>query len=51
MSPKREDHLQEGEWHARRGLEHLSRKWPSSPNVYFVLLVVVLIIVLMLAYL
>ena len=50
MAPKREDHLQKDEEHARRDLDQIGRRWPTNSNVYYVLLVVVLIIVLLLAF-
>lgn len=46
MAPKREDHLKENEEHAKRSLEHMGRRWPTNPNVYYVLPAVVLIVVL-----
>ena len=36
--------------HARRSLDQLGRRWPTDPNVYYVLLVIVLVIVLILAF-
>ena len=50
MTPKREDHLKENEKHAQRSLEQLSRRWPTNPGVYFVLLVTLLLIILFLAF-
>jgi hypothetical protein len=44
---RRKGHLQ---GHARRSLDQLGRRWPTDPNVYYVLLVIVLVIVLILAF-
>lgn len=44
-------HYPHGEEHnARRRLEQLGRRWPTNPNVCFVLLAALLIVALMLAY-
>lgn len=50
MAAKREDHLGENEAQERRSLEHLSRRWPANANVFYVLLVAVLVIILFLAF-
>ena len=50
MVAKREEHLSEDEARERRALKHLSHRWPLNPNVFYVLLVVVLIIILFLAF-
>ena len=50
LEPRREGRLQGHEEHARRSLDQLGRRWPTDPNVYYVLLVIVLVIVLILAF-
>ncbi len=47
---KREDHLEEKEQQARRDLDHLSRRWPLNPNVFYFLLLIVLIIILAISF-
>lgn len=49
MAVKREDHLRRSEAHARRELDGLGRRWTTNPNVYYVLLVILLAVVLLLA--
>ncbi len=50
MTPKREDHLKGNEEHAQGSLEQLSRRWPTNPNVYYVLLIILPLIVLFLTF-
>jgi len=50
MAAKREDYLHDNEHHERRSLEHLGRRWPANPNVFYILLMVVLVVILILAY-
>jgi len=47
MTAKREDHLQSDEEQARRSLENHGRRWPTSPNVFYILLLVVLAVILL----
>lgn len=49
MTGKREDHREGEERLAKSTLEHQTRRWPTSPNVFYVLLIVALILVLLLA--
>ena len=42
MSSRREDHLQVRDESARRSLKQLERRWPLSPWVYLVALLIVL---------
>lgn len=49
MAERREDHHEADEARARRDLETLGRRWSSNPNVYYVLLLVVLVFILAIA--
>ena len=46
---KREDHIAEEEKKARRALDHLSRRWPLNSNVFYALLLIVLLFILFLS--
>ena len=46
---KREDHIEEEEKKARRSLDHLSRRWPLNPNIFYALLLIVLLFILFLS--
>lgn len=49
MAEKREERLRENEEHARRTLEGHARRWPSNPNVFYILLAAVLVVIALIA--
>ena len=49
MTTMREDHLRDHEARARRTLEHHARRWPTNPNVFHALLVVMLVVIALIA--
>ena len=44
---KREDYQKAQEQKAQQALDHLARRWPTQPSVYYVLLLFVVVLTLL----